>query len=406
MYIKNLILAGGRAKPELSVLIPPGKNKVLLRILGKPVIYYPLTSIQRVNRVETILVYRFGEEEVYREASKHSIEQLTPIQQVSGDSVNEAILSAEPRLRDTDYFFLLFGDIVLSHEALDILINTHLSMEPDATVLIVPYDPEYAETYGLAIIDDEWNIKRVISGVDAKNYKNPLYIIGGAYILPTSILDLLEKKHTLPEAINIIANRGRVKTVLWDRLWIDIGYPSDLLEATYQLLSTVKESRINSKAEIESSTIIKGPVIIEDKTYIDHNVVIKGPAYIGKGSFIGAHSFIREYTDIEEHVRIGSYNEVKKSNIQPYTLLDTRVIVVDSIIGENSIIGPNTITLNILPEEEKPPRLRTHIVNPPIKIIKKLGAIIGYNTKIGASTIITPGKTIKQESIIKPGTII
>jgi NDP-sugar pyrophosphorylase family protein len=175
MYIKNLILAGGGAKPELSILIPPGKNKVLLRILGKPIIYYPLTSIQRVNRVETILVYRLGEEEVYREASKHSIEQLVPIQQVSGNSIHEAILSAESKLRDTDYFFLLIGDIVLSHEALDMLINTHLSLEPDATVLIVPYDPEYAETYGLLYLHLAL-ICKVLIQISSKLAKHLLYL--------------------------------------------------------------------------------------------------------------------------------------------------------------------------------------------------------------------------------------
>ncbi|ADI31166.1 sugar phosphate nucleotidyltransferase [Staphylothermus hellenicus] len=405
MTLKNLVLAAGKAKPELSVLIPPGKNKVLLRILGKPVLYYPLTSVQRVNREETILVYREGEEEVVETSNSISLGTLTPVKQVEGTSVREAILVAENKLRDTDYFFLVYGDIIVDPEAFNLLLSTHYTEEPDATILIVPYDPEYAETYGLAIINEEGYVEKIISGEQARQ-ANQTYIVGGIYILPTTILDYLEENNSLPEAINKLAVNGRVKTVLWNKHWIDIGYPTDILEATYQLLSELKYSKISGKAEIESTAIIKGPVIIEDNTYIDHYTVIKGPAYIGEKVFIGAHSFIREYNNIEYKVRIGSYNEIKKTNIQPYTLLDSKVTIVDSVIGENCTIETNTTILNVLPEKEKPPRLRTHIVYPPTKIIRKMGAVIGYNTRIGASTTISPGKIIKQESIIKPKSTI
>lgn len=405
MVLKNLVLAAGGAKPELSVLVPPGKNKVLLKILGKPILYYPLTSVQRVNRAETILVYREGEEKVAETAARISLEALVPVKQVEGTAVRDAILSAESKLGDVDYFFLVYGDIIIEPEAFNLLLSMHFTEEPDATILIVPYDPEYAETYGLVIIDEEGYAKKIISGEQARE-ADQTYIVGGIYILPTTILDYLAKNHTLPEAINKLAENSRVKTVLWNKLWIDIGYPSDILEATYHLLSQLEHSRISRKAEIESTAIIKGPVIIDDHTYIDHYTVIKGPVYIGKHVFIGAHSFVREYSDIEYKVRIGAYNEIKKSNIQPYSLLDSKVTILDSIIGENCIIGTNTTILNVLPEKEKPPRLRTHLVYPPTKTVRKMGAVIGYNTSIKSSTTISPGSIIKQESIINSKSLI
>ncbi|MCD6301002.1 MAG: NTP transferase domain-containing protein [Staphylothermus sp.] len=402
--MKNIILAAGKAKKELSVLIPPGKNKVLLRILGKPVIYYPLRSLQEASGKETIIVYRRGEEQVIDEAGKYSKHPIVPIAQEKGETIRDAILVASKELEKENHFFLVFGDIIIEPEALIRLYNTHLTEEPDATILLVPYDPEYAETYGIATIDEEGYLTKILTNTSANK---PKYIIGGAYILPNHILDLLEKNMNLPEAINQLIQEGaKIKTVLWTGTWIDIGYPADLLEADYALLSMVKSSIISDKAEIEPTSTIIGPVIIEENTYIDHHVLIKGPVYIGKNSFIGAHSFIRQYTDINNNVRIGAYNEVKKSNIQPYTLLDSYVYLADSIIGENSIIGAYTITLNVLESKMKPPRIRKHLVSPPKKEVKKLGAIIGYNTKIGTKTTIYPGKTIKPESIIEPNGIL
>ena len=402
--MKNIILAAGRAKRELSVLIPPGKNKVLLRILGKPVIYYPLHSLQEASGKETIIVYRKGEEQVIKEAGNYSKYSIIPITQEEGNTIREAILAASKELDKENYFFLVFGDIVVEPEPLIRLYNTHLTEEPDATILLIPYDPEYAETYGTATIDEEGYLTKTLT---SKSIEKPKYIIGGAYILPNHILDLLEKNLNLPEAINQLIQEGaRIKTILWTGTWIDIGYPTDLLEADYTLLSTIKSTIISDKAEIEPTSTIIGPVIIDENTYIDHHVLIKGPVYIGKNSFIGAHSFIRQYSDINNNVRIGAYNEVKKSNIQPYTLLDSYVYIADSIIGENSIIGAYTITLNVLEAKMKTPRVRKHLVNPPKKEIEKLGAIIGYNTKIGTKTIIYPGKTIKPETIIEPDTVL
>ncbi|OYT38650.1 MAG: nucleotidyl transferase [Desulfurococcales archaeon ex4484_58] len=397
--MKNLILAGGRAREELSVLVPPGKNKVLLKIMGKPVIYYPLTNLQRVSRAETLLVYRVGEESVYREASQYSLETLTPIPQQSGETIHDAILAAKDKLNDTDHFFLVFGDIIVEQDAFSQLLSIHLSEEPDATLLAIPLEPRHIETYGLLSINEDSYVDKVLDKPISETTK-PLYIAGGAYILPTWIIDLLEKQYTLPQALNEVASKGKVRAVYWSNTWIDIGYPSDLLEATYQLLSRIRDVSISGKAEIEKTAVIEGPVVIEDHAYIDHYVVIKGPAYIGDGAFIGTHSFIRDYTNIESKTRLGAYNEVRYSNIQSYTLMHSRVIVMDSLIGENTVFEPNITILNVLPEEEEPPRLRTHIVKKPTKTLKKMGAVIGYNVRINSGTIIKPGEIIEPNTIV------
>ncbi len=399
--MKNLVLAAGKASKELSVLVPPGSNKVLLRILGKPIIYYPLTSLQQVNHAETILVYRVGEEKVYREALKYSLEHLVPVAQEKGEYVHNAIESAENKLRDTDYFILVFGDLIVEKDAISQLISTHLSEEPDATVLAVPAEPRHIETYGLMVVDENNYVKKVLEKKPTNKYfEEPLYISGGVYILPTWILDYISKGYSLPGAIDYIAKNGKVKAVHWSGLWIDTGYPADLLEANYQLLSRIKGIHIADNAEVEKTAVIEGPVIIDEHAYIDHYVVIKGPAYIGKNTFIGAYSFMRFYVDVEEKTALGAYNEVRYSNLQPYVKTHSRTIILDSIIGENTVLESNITILNILPEQEEPPRLRTHIVKKPGAIERKMGAVIGYNCKISTNKILNPGQIIEPNTIL------
>jgi len=399
--VKNLILAGGRASRELSVLIPKGRNKVLLKIMGKPVIYYSLNGLQQTVSAETILVYRAGEEDVYREASSYSQTPLIPVVQETGDSVHEAILAAESRLRDIDYFFLVFGDIIVEQDAFTHLLNTHLTEEPSATILVVPIEPRNVYTYGLAIVDENSFVKKVVEKPQSIELREPCYALGGLYILPIWILDKLEKGYTLPQAIDYLARESRVRAVYYSDLWIDIGYPTDLLEATYQLLSRIDQQFISNKAEIETNTVIKGPVYISDNVYIDHYVVIKGPVYLGDDSFIGAHSFIRHYVNIENRVRIGAFNEIRYSNIQPYTFTHSRVTIMDSIIGENTLFESNITLLNVLSEEEEPPRLRIHIVNKPGEKIRKMGSVIGYNSRISTNKVLKPGTILEPNTVLK-----
>ncbi|WP_440058948.1 sugar phosphate nucleotidyltransferase [Thermogladius sp. 4427co] len=388
----NLVLAAGRASSELGVLVPPRSNKVILRILGKPIAYYPITGLYTANKSVVHVVYREGEDEVPRELSSSVEYPLEYIEQKAGWSVRDAILSARERIDAVDYFLLSFGDLIVDAEAYLKLVSAHVEEAPDATVLVTPVEPHNIGTYGIASVDENWFVRKVYTrgGVVGE----AVYTVAGVYILPSRILDYLEKGLDLPEALDALARSGRVKAVLWTGTWVDIGYPADMLEAVYQLLSKVRDVRVSGKAVVEDTARIEGPVIVEDGAYIDHYAVVKGPVYIGRGGFVGAHSFIREYTDLEEKTRVGSYGEVKFSIVQPYCLMDSRVTVLNSVLGGNSIVGTGVTTLNVLPAEEAPPRLREHVVRRGV-FEKKIGAVIGYGARVPPYTILNPGSVYR-----------
>nr|WP_162097826.1 NDP-sugar synthase [Thermogladius calderae] len=389
----NVVLAAGRPSRELGVLVPPRSNKVLLRVLGRPVLYYPVSGVYQANRSTVVIVYRSGEDAVPREASSALDLPVEFVEQEAGETVRDAILAARKAIDTVDYFLLSFGDLVLDSEAYAKVVNTHLEESPDATILVTPVEPHNVENYGLVSVDENWLVKRVYSTAGSRP-PEAVYTIAGVYILPSRVLDYLEKGLNLPEALQRVAESGRVKAVLWTGTWVDVGYPEDLLEAVYQLLSRLREVRISGKAAVERTAVIEGPVVVEEGAYIDHYAVVKGPAYIGKRSFVGAHSFVRDYVDLEENSRVGSYSEVKFSSIQPFSLMDSKVTVLNSVLGSESIVGIGVTTLNVLPSEETPPRLREHVVRGGV-FEKKMGAVIGYGARVPPYTVLKPGSVFK-----------
>ncbi|MEM1643998.1 MAG: NDP-sugar synthase [Desulfurococcaceae archaeon] len=402
--MKTVVLAGG-GPGELSVLVPPGRSKHTLRIVGRPLIHYPLMAVGEAVGRDVILVY--SSEDVYREAVELSSVRIIGVRQ-EGEGIEEAVKSAAKELGGEDYFLLVYGDLVVDSKALFKVMESFYSYEPTMAVLTTPLEEKYVYTYGVASTDLNGLVRRVVekpSSIDA--VEKPAYTVGGVYVLPTWIIDCFEKGLGFTDALNKVASEGRAIAVHWNGLWIDVGYPADLLEATRQLLNALRGLHVSGGVEVERNVVIEPPAFIDEGTYVDHGAVVKGPVYIGRGCFIGAHSFLRHYASLEGRVRVGAFSEVKNANVQPNVVVDSYTYIGDSIIGGDSCIGSHVVTLNLLPDEETPPRLREHLVAPQSlkKPVRKLGAIIGYGARIGAGTTLYPQSVVQPMASIEPGSV-
>lgn len=400
MDLNILVLAGGPASKDLSILLPAGYNKVLLRIAGKPILCHVLQAIRKTSRARVNLLYRKGEDSVYREASRCVEEGLAPVVQETGYTVGEAILSASHSLEGSDKFMLVFGDLVFDPRDLSQVISTSLTEEHEATVLAVPSDPRKAGSHGLVVIDEQGFVKKVYSAPPSTRVEN-VYIAGGVYVLPTRILDMLEKGMDLPQALDALASSSNVRAVHARGDWVDVGSARDFLKATYIVLSRMHGVFIHEKATVEKTAVIKEPpVYVDEDAYVDHYAVIKGPVYVGKKSFVGTHSFVRDCSNVEDNVRIGAFSELRFSNVQPYVYIHSRVLLMDSVVGENTVIESNVTALNIPIEEEDLPRTRSVMIKKPGVKVEKMGVVIGHGSKIGAGVLLKPGEVIKENSVV------
>ncbi len=380
--ITALILAGGAG--ERIKLITGGKPKTLLKLAGKYIIEYVLDNVRNAGITRAIMVVNDPREyeDIAIKYGKYMQIDLIPqkLPEIEG-----AILSVKDMIRSD--FMLIYGDIIAPSDMYKELLYMYISNNNYGIVLV---PEEELETYGIAIISVAGKIQSFIEN-PSRGTPNA-YVIGGAFILPREFIEVLETYGSVIKALDYINKKYRLKPYLWSGWWIDIGYPWDLLRASFYVLKQINKTIISDNAIISPKAVIDGPVIIEDKVEIDHYAVIKGPAYIGKETYIGTHSLVRNYVTLEGGNIIGAYCEIAWSNIQKDASIGRGSYIGFSIIGSEAVVEPGVTTLNILPKHMRP--VRAIELSKRGKEYVKLGAIIGHKARVPAGKILKPGEEI------------
>ncbi len=395
--LKAVILAGGKGERlrPLTDRIP----KPLLKVVGKSIIDYVLEGLSTLPLEEVIIVVS------EKEVSKYVIEKwgsklLITIAYQKKPGIEGAILAAKEFLSKRDYFILAYGDIIVSKEAYLRTYETFVNKGSEGVIMLSPKTD--VESYGIAYVSEGKVIK--IEEKPSPEKIGSTLAIAGIFVLPHELFEHVEAEGNFTNALNELARRKQITHYMWNKWWIDVGYPWDILEANRNILLEFKGAYISSKAKVSSKAIIEGPVYIDDDAEIDHNAIIKGPVYVGKNSFVGANAFLREYASIEDNVLIGAYSEIKNSSIQPRTTISSFSFIGDSIVGSETTVGPRTVTLNIIPSGIKVSRL--HPLRIGNRIILKLGAVIGCNCYIGASSVLFAGSVVDSNTRLKPFSVI
>ena len=377
--MKALVLAGGKG----ANMLPLSKDypKVLLRVAGRAVLDYVLDGIISQGVRDLVVVVSDGrvEEHVLK---KWGIYSTVVYQEESG--LEGALFSAAEYLERGESFLLAYGDIVAPREFYRLVLSTYSSTGADAVLSTVPVTD--VESYGIAVVEDA--VVRDVVHEPSKAALGSSYALAGAYVLPYAIIELLERENTLPSALSELVRMVRTASALWTGYWVDVGYPWDVIAASYYVLRELKESRVSSRAKIAPTAVIEGPVVIEEGAVIDHFAVIKGPVYVGKRAFVGMSAFVREYTCIEEGAVVGAFTEVKRSSLQPESSVGSYALVTDSVLGHGAVIEPRVTTMNKLPEEKKV--LRELPVQGVVKKLRKLGAFLGPRARVPAGTVLQP----------------
>ena len=378
--MKAVILAGGAGTGLKQ--ITGGKPKTLLKICGKAVISYVIESIINAGIKEVLIVSdRPNEfEDITLNYGKYVMFEL---RKQIGNEVLGALLTAKDVLSKS---LLVYGDTLVPKEALELVLNTYYEYGKPV-LLVVP--EEDVTLYGAIKLNANGTISRFIE--KPKECLPGHYAFGGIAIINDELLRLIEREGMIDRAINeYIEGGGKIIGAVWSGWWVDIGYPWDLLFATYYILRELKISRISSNAKIASTAIIEGPIIIEDGVEIDHYSVIKGPAYIGRDVAIGTHTLIRPYTSIEASSVIHSYAEVVWSLVGPKSTIGRASFLGYSVVGEGAVIEPNVTTkLLVKPDEAY---IRTIKEYKKRREYHKIGAFISYGSRIKAYTVLEPGK--------------
>jgi len=376
------------------------KNKCLIKIMGKPLIFYTLKSLKQAG-ISNAVIIQNPTKDVEKELKKYkSGIRIKFLTQKKAKGMGNALLQAKDLLKHR--FLVINAERVDVHETLEsakVQIKKHEN-------LLFGKKTKNPQLFGIMKLKGS----KVLSVIEKPKKGRELSKIKvvGVYVLEPEFFKAYKKvkKHIydFEDALNIYVKESDVRAVI---LKTDerplLKYPWHLFGMKDYLFDKFLENKVEKSAQVSKKAVIEGKVYVGKNVKIFENAVIKGPVYIGDNSIIGNNALIRDCTNLENNVLIGTNAEVKNSVFNEGSHVHSGYIG-DSIIGENCRIGTGAVTANV--------RIDRGVVKSVIKDekvetgLKRFGCVIGGNTKTGINCSFMPGILIGSECIIGPCSIV
>ena len=402
-----VILAAGESSRFWPLNI---RHKSLIKIMGKPLIWYTIDGLRKAG-IKKIIIVEGPKKDVERELKTCSGPKQNfwcgvkfLIQKKPLGSGN-ALWEARDYLKDN--FFVLNADVLNSEEILNLM--TKKFKKSKAKAILVGQKTKTPQIFGMMKLKKD----RILGIVEKpKKGKKPSDIkVVGVYFLDPTFFEIYKKikkhQYDFEDALSEYMRKNEVKLALLDKSEENtpsfLKYPWHLFNMRKYLFNTFLERKIEKSAKISKNVTIDGKVYIGKNVKIFENAVIKGPCYLGDNCLIGNNSLIREYVNLENNVMIGAFAEVTRSIFQEGSTTHSGYFG-DSIIGKNTKIGAGTITSNVrLDRAEIKSEVKGEKINTGLK---SFGAVIGENTYLGTKVNIMPGKFIGSNCQIGPNSVI
>ncbi len=437
MKIASVILAAGKGERMVSRL-----PKVLHRVMGMPMLFYPLKVLEELGVERRIVIVGHGKEEVCRFFEGERLEFVEQNEQLG---TAHAMLMTEGLLKNWDGGMLvLSGDVPLIRvDTLRGLVNLHKSGGANLTILTTEMDEPAG--YGRVIRDGDGDVIRIVEEADAsseerevKEINAGIYCISslpifdvlrdirpskvkGEYYLTDMVEEVASRgyrvcayKHHNPfevmgvntrEALaqaNRVMRRGILKRLMDsgvtfidpENTFIDYGVSIGMDTIIYPNVHIEGKSRIGEGCVIEEGCKIIDSTL-GNGTKVRSSTVVESST-VGESAIIGPFARLRPGNNIGNNVRIGNFVEVKNSTMKDGTKANHLSYIGDAIIGKNVNIGAGTITCNYDGREK-------------YQTIIEDGAFIGSDTqlvapvRVGKGAYIGSGSTITKD--VPPGAL-
>jgi UDP-N-acetylglucosamine diphosphorylase / glucose-1-phosphate thymidylyltransferase / UDP-N-acetylgalactosamine diphosphorylase / glucosamine-1-phosphate N-acetyltransferase / galactosamine-1-phosphate N-acetyltransferase len=378
-----------------------GRHKSLIKIMGKPLVYWLITSLEEKGIKEVVIVQGPGKE-VERELNNYNFKiPIKYVIQSEPKGTGEAILKAEKIVKGQ--FFVLNAERIDIKEHIDLIID---KFKKDKNKLILlAGETENPWLYGILKIKGDKVLDLVEKPEKGKEPSN-LKVVG-TYFLPEEFFGYLRKvpvhMYSLEEALLLYAKEKDVRVLRTDKKTFSLKYPWHLFNMKNYLFDNFLEKSIHSSVKILDSAQVKGRVFIGKNVKIFEGAVIKGPSYIGDNCIVGNNALIREYSNIEEGCLIGGFAEVTRCIFQKDTHTHSGYFG-DSIFGGGCKVGAGTVTANVrIDGEEVKSVIKEKAIN---TRLNQLGVIVGKETRIGINVSLMPGVLIGSGCKIGPHSIV
>jgi bifunctional UDP-N-acetylglucosamine pyrophosphorylase/glucosamine-1-phosphate N-acetyltransferase len=391
------------------------KHKSLLRIMGKPLIWYTIEGL-RAAGVEDILIVQGPKRDIELELKDlPDLGNVKYVIQPEANGMSGAMVAAKPYLNGQ--FFILFAHAV---DCLDVVKKMlEKSRQTGAKMVLAGQITDSPWLYGVARLEGDRLyeiVEKPIEGKEPSNIK-----INGIYLFESRYFDHLQKilgtthfNQEFEAAASAYAKENDSRIVVLDKDYkgISLKYPWHLFGVQKYIFDKfLTEQNIAKSARIAKSAVISGNVHIGGNVEIHEGAVVKGPCYIGENSVIGNNSIVRDHCDLEKGALVGALAEVARVIFQDNVHVHSGYFG-DSIFDSGCRIGAGTVTANARLDRGEIKAQVKREKNGEKKIemvgtgLKSLGIIIGRNSKIGVNVSLMPGRMIGKGCIAGPGAVL
>ncbi len=378
------------------------KNKSLIQIMGKPLIWYTIESLNGAG-MQDLIIIQGPQKDVEEELNKYNFGEINIRYAIQKNpkGMGDALFRAKDFL--AEQFFVLDVTRFDAGDYLKPLLEKHRSS--GAKMVLLGAETDNPQLYGVFKLEGDRVQEVVEKPMKEKEPSNIKNVV--VQFLPKEFLDFLrrvpEEMYSFENALSLFAKEKDVRAVMLDEEPPSLKYPWHLFGITKYLFDKFLKKQISKSAKIAKNVIIQGNVYIGDNAKIFEGTVIKGPCYIGDDCVIGNNSLVREYTNLENKVLIGSLAEVVRSIFQEDVHIHSGCFG-DSIFGRGCRLGAGNITANVRIDRGE---IKSIIKGEKIATgLNSLGCIMGENTKTGIHCSFMPGKFIGSNCIISANSLI
>ncbi|PJB15629.1 hypothetical protein CO116_03445 [Candidatus Falkowbacteria bacterium CG_4_9_14_3_um_filter_38_19] len=361
------------------------RHKSLLKIMGKPLIWYTIESLKRVG-IKDIIIVQGPKRDVEEELKNYQLGiEIKYVIQPEPKGMGDAVLCAQSLISGP--FFVLHAHKVNVGDFVKPIIEKFQETKAELIFLGIKTDQPWL--YGMLKLEGDKAVGLIEKPEKGKEPSDIKAI--GIYLLPQKFFEYYKKvpehQYAFESALDLYAKENEARVVIVKEEPSSFKYPWHLFEVTKFLMDKY----------------------LGNKTHIGKNVkiyegaVIKGPCYIGDNCAIGNNSLIREYVNLENDCLIGAFAEVTRSIFQEDIHTHSGYFG-DSIFGKGCRLGAGTITANVrIDRGEIKSAVKEEKINTGLT---SLGCIMGENTKTGVHCSLMPGVLIGSNCLIWPSSVV
>lgn len=165
----------------------------------------------------------------------------------------------------------------------------------------------------------------------------------------------------------------------------------------------LKEMPSKKLGKIEKNVHVEGKVFLCKGAVIKSGTRIEGNVFVGENSVVGPNAFLRGFVVLGKDCFVGT-SEVKSSVFLDHSRAPHFNYVGDSLVGENVNLGAGTKIANLRHDNQN---VFAKINGKKVDSgRRKLGALIGSNTKTGVNSSVNCGVIVPNNSKIMPNEFV